>query len=61
MSHDDVLFGFRLRLSTLAGEIGMRAVCGQMEVHHSAFDRWKTKVDRWGLERCRSQSSGDHC
>jgi transposase InsO family protein len=53
MSHDDVLFGFRLRLFTLADEIGVRAACRQMGVHHSTFYRWKAKVDRWGLEALR--------
>ena len=53
MSHDDVLFGFRLRLFTLADEVGVRAACRQMGVHHSTFYRWKAKVDRWGLEALR--------
>src|SRR5256885_5189546 len=53
MSEDDVLFGFRLRLFTLAEEIGVRAACRQMGVHHSTFYRWKAKVDRWGLEALR--------
>jgi transposase InsO family protein len=50
MSDDDVLFGFRLRLFSLAGEIGVRAACRAMGVHHSTYYRWKRKVDRWGLE-----------
>lgn len=53
MSHDDVLFGFRLRLFTLADEIGVRPACRQMGVHHSTFYRWKARVDRWGLEALR--------
>jgi transposase InsO family protein len=53
MSHDDVLFGYRMRLFTLAEEIGVRAACRQMGVHHSTFYRWKAKVDRWGLEALR--------
>jgi len=53
MSHDDVLFGFRLRLFTLAEEIGVRAACRQMGVHHSTFYRWKAQVDRWGIEALR--------
>jgi transposase InsO family protein len=53
MSHDDVLFGYRLRLFTLAEEIGVRAACRQMGVHHSTFYRWKAKVDRFGLEALR--------
>jgi transposase InsO family protein len=53
MSHDDVLFGYRLRLFTLAEEIGVRAACRQMGVHHSTFYRWKAKLDRWGIEALR--------
>jgi transposase InsO family protein len=53
MSHDDVLFGFRLRLFTLADEIGVRQACRQMGVHHSTYYRWKAKVDRFGLEALR--------
>ena len=48
-----MLFGFRLRLFTLADEVGVRAACRQMGVHHSTFYRWKAKVDRWGLEALR--------
>jgi transposase InsO family protein len=53
MSHDDVLFGYRLRLFTLAAEIGVRRGCRRMGVHHSTYYRWKAKVDRWGLEALR--------
>jgi transposase InsO family protein len=53
MSHDDVLFGYRLRLFTLAEEIGVRPACRQMGVHHSTYYRWKAKVDRFGLEALR--------
>jgi transposase len=53
MSHDDVLFGFRLRLFTLAEEIGVRPACRAMGVHHSTYYRWKKQVDRWGLEALR--------
>ena len=53
MSHDDVLFGYRLRLFTLADEIGVRPACRQMGVHHSTYYRWKRNVDRWGLEALR--------
>jgi transposase InsO family protein len=53
MSHDDVLFGYRLRLFTLAEEIGVRPACRAMGVHHSTFYRWKAKVERWGLEALR--------
>jgi len=53
MSHDDVLFGYRLRLFTLAEEIGVRSACRAMGVHHSTYYRLKRKVDRWGLEALR--------
>lgn len=53
MSQDDVLFGYRLRLFALAGEIGVRAACRTMGVHHSTYYRWKRRVDRWGLEALR--------
>lgn len=53
MSDDDVLFGFRLRLFSLAGEIGVRPACRPMSVHHSTYYRWKRRVDRWGLEALR--------
>jgi transposase InsO family protein len=50
VSHDDVLVGYRRRLFTLAEEIGVRAACRAMGVHHSTYYRWKRQVDRWGLE-----------
>jgi len=53
VSHDDVLFGYRLRLFTLAEEIGVRPACRQMGVHHSTYYRWRRNVDRWGLEALR--------
>jgi len=53
VSHDDVLFGYRLRLFTLAEEIGVRPACRAMGVHHSTYYRWKRAVDRFGLEALR--------
>jgi transposase InsO family protein len=53
MSQDDVLFGYRLRLFALAGEIGVRPACRAMGVHHSTYYRWAAKVERWGLEALR--------
>ena len=53
MSHDDVLFGYRLRLFTLADDVGVRPACRAMGVHHSTYYRWKRSVDRWGLEALR--------
>jgi transposase InsO family protein len=54
MSHDDVLFGFRLRVFTLAEELGnVAAACRAMGIERSTYYRWKQKVDRWGLEALR--------
>jgi transposase InsO family protein len=54
MSEHDVLFGFRLRLFTLAQELGnVSAACRAMGVDRSTYYRLKRKVDRWGLEALR--------
>jgi transposase InsO family protein len=54
MSEDDVLFGFRLRLFTLAEELGnVSAACRAMGVDRSTYYRFKRRVDRWGLEALR--------
>jgi hypothetical protein len=53
MSHDDVLFGYGLRLFRLADEIGVRPACRAMGVHHSTHYRLKRRVDRWELEALR--------
>jgi transposase InsO family protein len=53
VSQDEVLFGYRLRLFTLAAEIGVPPACRAMGVHHSTYYRWKRKVDRWRLEALR--------
>jgi transposase InsO family protein len=51
MREHDVLVGFRLRLFTLAEELGnVSAACRAMGVHRSTYYRLKRKVDRWGLE-----------
>jgi transposase len=51
MTEHDVLVGFRLRLFTLADELGnVSAACRAMGVHRSTYYRLKRKVDRWGLE-----------
>jgi transposase InsO family protein len=50
MTNDDRLFGYRLQLFALAGEIGVRPACRQMGVHHSTYYRWKALVERHGLE-----------
>ena len=54
MSEDDVLFGFRLRLFSLAEELGnVSAACRAMGVNRSTYYRLKRKADRWGLEALR--------
>jgi transposase len=51
MTEHDVLVGFRLRLFTLAEELGnVSAACRLMGVDRSTYYRLKAKVDRWGLE-----------
>jgi transposase len=51
VTEHDVLVGFRLRLFTLAEELGnVSAACRAMGVHRSTYYRLKRRVDRWGLE-----------
>ena len=51
MTEHDVLVGFRLRLFTLAEELGnVSSACRAMGVHRSTYYRLKREVDRWGLE-----------
>jgi transposase InsO family protein len=51
MTEHDVLVGFRLRLFTLADELGnVSAACRAMGVHRSTYYRLKRRVERWGLE-----------
>lgn len=52
--NDDVLFRFRLRLFSLAGELGnVAAACRTMGVHRSTYYRWRGPVLRSGLEMLR--------
>jgi len=51
VTEHDVLVGFRLRLFTLADELGnVSAACRAMGVDRSMYYRLKAKLDRWGLE-----------
>jgi transposase InsO family protein len=50
MTHDDVLFGYRVQLFALAGEIGVAQACRLMGVHRSTYYRWRPEVERAGLE-----------
>jgi transposase InsO family protein len=52
--NDDVLFGFRLRLFSLANELGnVRAACRIFGIHPSTYYRWRGPVLRSGLEMLR--------
>jgi len=52
--NDDVLYRFRLRLFSLAAELGnVRAACRTMGVHPSTYYRWRDPVLRSGLEMLR--------
>ena len=50
MSHDDVLFGYRLQLFDLAGRTSVSHACRTFGVHRSTYYAWKAQVDRHGLE-----------
>jgi transposase len=52
--NDDVLYGFRLRLFSLAEELGnVRAACRIFGIHPSTYYRWRGPVLRSGLEMLR--------
>jgi transposase InsO family protein len=53
VTQDDVLFGYRLQLFRLAGEVGVSEACRLMGVHRSTYYRWKPEVERAGLEMLR--------
>jgi transposase InsO family protein len=54
MTEDDVLFGQRLRLFTLAEELGnVSEACRLMGFHRSTYYALKRRVDRFGLEALR--------
>ena len=54
MTHDDVLFGYRLRLFTLAEELGNASeACRQMGVARSTHYAWKRRLERYGLDGLR--------
>ena len=51
MTEHDVFVGFRLRLFTLADELGnVSLACRAIGVDRSTYHRWKHRVGRWGLE-----------
>ena len=54
MTDDDVLFGYRQRLFTLAEELGnVSAACRQMGISRSTYYAWKPKLERYGLDGLR--------
>ena len=54
MTHDDVLFGFRLRLFTLAEELGnVSEACRQMGFLAPPTTSGKPKLCRYGLDGLR--------
>jgi len=54
MTDDDVLFGYRLLLFTLADELGnVSEACRWMGVDRSTYYRWKPKLERYGLDGLR--------
>lgn len=54
MVNDDVLYGFRLRLFSLAQELGnVREACRIFGIHPSTYYRWRGPVLRSGLEMLR--------
>jgi transposase InsO family protein len=50
VSHDDVLFGYRLQLFDLAARSSVSHACRTFNVHRSTYYRWKVEVERFGLE-----------
>jgi transposase InsO family protein len=53
MTQDDVLFGFRLQLFDLAARTTVSHACRVFGVHRSTYYRWKSMVERQGLEMLR--------
>jgi transposase len=54
LTEHDVLFGQRVRLFTLAEELGnVSEACRLMGFHRSTYYALKRRVDRWGLEALR--------
>jgi transposase InsO family protein len=54
MTEDDVLFGFRLRVFTLAEELGnVSEACRQMGIARSTYYAWKPRLERYGLDGLR--------
>ena len=50
MLDSDVLFGYRLSLVAHARDVGVSTACRVFGIHRSTYYRWKTRVERSGLE-----------
>jgi transposase InsO family protein len=51
LTTDDALYGFRLRVFSLAKELGsVRTACRAMGIHHSTYYRWRHQLLRFGPE-----------
>jgi len=50
VTHDDVLFGFRMQVFSYAESHGVSAACRVFGVHRSTFYVWKRRAERHGLE-----------
>lgn len=51
MTYDDVIFRHRLRVLSLAEELGsVSAACRMAGIHRSTYYRWKAASERYGLE-----------
>ncbi len=53
MTKDDALFGYRLQVFALAGQTTVAEACRTFGIHRSTFYRWKSQVERHGLEMLR--------
>ena len=51
MTADDALYRFRLRVFSLAEDLGsVRAACRAMGIHPSTYYRWRRQLLRYGTE-----------
>ncbi len=51
MTQDDALYRYRLRVFSLARELGnVRAACRAMNIHPSTYYRWRRQLLRFGPE-----------
>lgn len=53
MSHDDLLFHFRVALFAHAAKVGVSQACREFGVHRSTYYRWRPKVLQWGVDALR--------